>query len=62
MTTHHMIELAVTVAVIYALWMGLLGLTYMLMDWFTDWHQGFKQARKEKAAKAAASLAKNGKE
>ncbi len=51
MTIHNLINLAGTVVFIYALWMGLLGLTYILMDLFMDWHARFKQTRKDKAAK-----------
>jgi len=51
MTLHNLINLTGTVVFIYALWMGLLGLTYILMDQFSDWYARFKQARKDKAAK-----------
>jgi hypothetical protein len=51
MTLHNLINLAGTVVFIYALWICLLGLTYILTDLFTDWYAQFKQARKDKAAK-----------
>jgi len=51
MTLHNLINLAGTVVFIYALWMGLIGITYILMDLFTDWYQQFKQARKNKESK-----------
>ena len=61
MTLHNLINLTGTVVFIYALWMGLLGLTYILMDQFSDWYARFKQARKDKSAKVAAPLARDGK-
>ena len=51
MTLHQLINLAGTVVFIYALWMGLIGITYILTDLFTDWYQQFKQARKNKDSK-----------
>ncbi len=51
MTLHHIIGLAGKFAIIYGLWLCLLGFTFILMDLFTDWYQQFKQARKDKAAK-----------
>ncbi|MDD5140540.1 MAG: hypothetical protein PHY43_09815 [Verrucomicrobiales bacterium] len=51
MTLHHIIGLAATAVFFYALWIGLLGLTYILLDLFMDWYQQFKQARKNKDAK-----------
>ena len=51
MTIHNLINLAGTVVFIYALWMGLIGLTYILADVFTDWYARFKQARKNKDSK-----------
>jgi len=51
MTLHHIIGLAASAVFFYALWLLLIGLTYILTDLFTDWYQQFKQARKDKAAK-----------
>ena len=51
MTLHHIIGLAGTTVFFYALWLLLIGLTFILMDLFMDWYQQFKQARKDKAAK-----------
>jgi hypothetical protein len=51
MTLHHIIRLAGTTVFFYALWLLLIGLTFILMDLFMDWYQQFKQARKDKAAK-----------
>lgn len=51
MTIHTLINLAGTVVFIYALWMCLIGLTYVLADLFTDWYQQFKAARKNKDSK-----------
>lgn len=61
MTLHHIIGIAASAVFFYALWMGLLGLTFVLMDLFNDWYARFKQARKDKAAKVAAPPAKDGK-
>ncbi len=51
MTLHHILNIAGTAIFFYALWMGLLGLTFILMDLFTDWYAQFKQACKDKAAR-----------
>jgi len=51
MTIHNLINLAGTVVFIYALWMCLIGLTYILMDQFSDWYARFKQARKNPDSK-----------
>ena len=51
MTLHHIIGLAATAVFFYALWMCLLGLTYILLDLFMDWYQKFKAARKNPDSK-----------
>ena len=50
MTLHHIIGLAATAVFFYALWMGLIGITYILTDVFMDWYARFKQTRKNKAS------------
>ena len=57
MTIHHTLSIGVEVVFFYALWLFLVGITYILMDQFTDWYAQFKQARKDKAAKVAAPRA-----
>ena len=61
MPLHHYIEIAASALFFFGLWMCLLGLTFVLMDLFTDWYSKFKQARKNKAEKLAAPPAKDGK-
>jgi uncharacterized protein HemY len=51
MTLKLLINLAGTVVFIYALWLSLVGLTYIVAELFMDWFSQFKQARKNKAAK-----------
>ena len=51
MTIHHIIGIAATAIFFYALWIGILGLTYILLDQFMDWYQQFKAARKNKDSK-----------
>jgi uncharacterized protein HemY len=51
MTLKLLINLAGTVVFIYALWLSLIGLTYIVTELFMDWFSQFKQARKNKAAK-----------
>ena len=51
MTLHHIIEITASAVFFYALWMCLMGLTFVLMDLFNDWYSEFKQSRKNKAAK-----------
>lgn len=51
MTLKLLINLAGTVVFIYALWLALVGLTYIVAELFMDWFSNFKQARKDKAAK-----------
>ena len=51
MTLHLLISLVGTVVFFYALWLSLIGLTYIVTELFMDWFSQFKQARKNKAAK-----------
>ena len=51
MTLHLLISLTGTVVFFYALWLSLIGLTYIVTELFMDWFSQFKQARKNKAAK-----------
>jgi len=51
MTLHHILSIAGTAVFFYALWFCLIGLTYILMDQFSDWYARFKQAGKDKAAR-----------
>jgi len=51
MTLHHILNIAGTAIFFYALWMVLIGLTFILMDLFSDWYAQFKQTRKDKAAR-----------
>jgi len=60
MTLHHIIGLAATAVFFYALWMCLLGATYIFIDQFSDWYHQFKQARKDKAAQKSVSDKQSG--
>jgi len=51
MTLKLLINMAGTVVFIYALWLSLVGLTYIVAELFMDWFSQFKQTRKNKAAK-----------
>jgi hypothetical protein len=51
MTFQHLIIVASKAVFLYAVWLGLIGLTYILFDQFSDWYAQFKQTRKNKAAK-----------
>ena len=53
MTLHHIIGITASAVFFYALWMCLLGLTFILMDLFNDWYFQLKQSLKDKAAKKA---------
>lgn len=53
MTFHTIIGLAATFVFAYGLTLCVFGGTFVLTDLFMDWYLRFKQARKDKAAKAA---------